>query len=99
MGVDFYTCATCEYNFPDCGPYFGCSCGEHFCSAKCGGKQLEPPPDEDKDWEEITTCVLCRLESATDRDMVNFLLKKLGLRYEEALEMYRQDNKNDETEG
>lgn len=94
MGVDFYTCANCGYNFPDCGDYFSCECGEHFCSVKCGGKQVTEPPDDDDDeenWEEITTCTLCRMESVTDEDMVHFLLERLSLTYEQAVDMFRKE--------
>jgi len=96
MGVDFYTCANCGYNFPDCGSYFSCECGEHFCSNKCGGRQViqEESDDETSDddfLEEITTCILCRKESVTDRDMVRFLLKKLSLTYDQAVQMFREE--------
>ena len=94
MGVDYYTCATCSHNFPDCGYYFGCTCGETFCSKECGGKQTLPPPNEEKDWEELTTCVLCRKESITDRDMVRFLLKKAGLTYDQAVVMFKEDTEH-----
>jgi hypothetical protein len=93
MGVDFYTCANCERTFADCGPYFSCfTCSEHFCTKKCGGRQVVEEP-EDCD-EVITTCILCRKESATSSDMVCFLLKKFGLTYDQALELYRQEPKD-----
>jgi hypothetical protein len=97
MGVDFYTCANCERNVPDCGNYFSCSgCYEHFCTNDCGGKQTvqEEGDDEDDDneyLEEISSCILCRKESITDRDMVRFLLKKSGLTYDQAIAMFRED--------
>jgi|SRR6185369_15402067 len=96
MGVDFYTCANCERTFPDCGPYFSCWCGEHFCSKTCGGRQVvEEESDEDvpddEYREEVTSCILCRKESVTDRDMVRFLLKKLSLTYDQAIQMFREE--------
>jgi hypothetical protein len=98
MGVDFYTCANCSYNFPDCGEYFGCSCGEHFCSTKCGGMQViqeESPPEVDDDHyrEEMYSCILCRKETATDHDLLHFILGKYGVTREQALEMYQKESK------
>lgn len=40
MGVDFYTCHSCEDTFPDCGDYVICeSCGTHWCSDKCAEEE------------------------------------------------------------
>jgi hypothetical protein len=98
MGVDFYTCENCGRTFPDCGPYFSCySCSARFCSNECGVKQVEDDESEgepeDGRWkEEITTCIFCRKESVTDRDLMLFLLKKLALSYDEAVELYKKED-------
>lgn len=88
MGVDFYTCAFCQRTFPDCGPYFNCFCGEHFCTPACGGRQYIDP---EAGVEEYTSCVLCRVEEVTNRDMLTFLLKHFNLTYDEAFELYKKE--------
>ena len=95
MGISFYTCANCRRNFPDCGNYFNCySCGENFCSNECGGRQIEEETEDG--YEEITSCILCRLESVTDADMVQFLLKKLDLTHAQAVAMFRKESEADD---
>lgn len=93
MGVDFYSCANCGDTFCDAGYYFSCeNCYEHFCSNECGGRQTAEEPENYEDnpgWEDQTTCILCRKEAVTDANMVQFLLKKAGLTYDEAVAMYR----------
>lgn len=109
MGVDFYTCANCDSTFPDCGEYFSCdTCGHYFCSDICGGKKYknenednenEDNEDEDGDddyEEEESTCILCRKESATDNQLLNFLLLKFSLTYEEALRQYQKHTESTE---
>ena len=96
MGVDFYTCENCSYNFPDCGSYFSCSgCESTFCSNKCGGRKLEKEVEKkykDETYtEEITSCVLCRKEEVTDRDLMHFLLKRIDLTYDEAVALYKKE--------
>lgn len=40
MGVDFYTCHSCEDTFPDFGDYVTCeSCGTHWCSDECAEEE------------------------------------------------------------
>ena len=98
MGVDFYTCENCGYNFPDCGPYFSCySCESRFCSTKCGGRKLECEQEEKRkdgsSWFlEVTSCVLCRKEEVTDRSLMLFLLKRCSLSYDEAVELYKKED-------
>ena len=99
MGVDFYTCQNeeCGYNYPDCGYFFTCtSCESRFCSDDCGGRQYVEDENGDRiesqEWCGYeTTCILCRKESVSDRDMVCFLLKKMGLTYDQAVEMFRKE--------
>lgn len=38
MGVDWLSCNNCGHNFPDCGDYVSCECGEHWCSEECAEK-------------------------------------------------------------
>jgi hypothetical protein len=84
MGVDFYTCAHCGYNFPDCGDFFGCECGEHFCDSKCGDRKV------DEENEDISTCRLCRKDSATDNNLLHALLAHFNITYDQAMEIYRK---------
>lgn len=95
MGVSFYTCEECGHNFPDCGDYFRCySCNSKFCSDECGGREVEDEEQEETedDWEEITTCIFCRMESATDTDLLNFLLKTYNLTRNQVFELYKKEN-------
>lgn len=90
MGVDFYTCANCGDTFPDCGYYFSCyTCSHHFCSNTCGGRKVEERPDDPPNMEEITTCILCRKEDATDYQLLQFLLKHFNITRQQAMELYR----------
>jgi len=90
MGVVHYKCDTCGRSFSDCGKFFACfSCRGKFCSDDCGGKQVIPHPEDPPNMEEETTCVLCRKESATDFQLLHFLLKHIKLTYEQAMELYR----------
>lgn len=89
MGVDFYSCAQCRYNFPDCGEYFQCTgCEEHFCSTECGVRKVEVEGDEFV--EEVISCVLCRKESATSGDLLRFLLTHFNISYHDAMDLYRK---------
>lgn len=89
MGVDFYTCAECQDTFPDCGYYFRCTnCENMFCSNACGRKVCKDG-EVNKYQEDLTTCILCRKESVTDRDLLLFVLKKCNLTYDEAFEQYK----------
>ena len=90
MGVDYYTCANCHSNFPDCVYYFTCStCEEHFCSDTCGAKEIEEDGGEDE-YEDTTTCILCRLEKVSDENMIDFLLEELKISYEDAIALYQK---------
>lgn len=97
MGVDFYTCENCGYNFPDCGSYFSCSgCDARFCSNECGGRQVieeesEDEVDDEHYHEELTSCVLCRKETATSHELLHFLLGHFNITYEQAMELYRKE--------
>lgn len=47
--------------------------------------------DEDTDGEEITTCIFCRMEEATDKDLLNFLLRSYDLTRAQAFELYKKE--------
>jgi hypothetical protein len=102
MGVDFYACENCGHTFPDCGDYFGCECGAIFCSSECGVRISEEVPTGDKyadgedKYEDRTTCSFCRLENLADHEMIPFLLNKLGLTREQAVDMFRKENESKE---
>ncbi len=70
MGVDWYTCASCHETFNDCGNFFGCDCGEMYCSPKCG--------DREGDGDGNTTCEVCRGEVVTDEQLIEYLVKISG---------------------
>lgn len=84
MGVDFYSCHYCDETFPDCGDYFSCDCGHHYCDYTCGdGKS--------GDDDDTRTCRICRLDYIQDHTLVNFLLSKASLTREEAEQLYRNE--------
>lgn len=83
MGIEFFPCSNCEEIFPDCGDFFNCdTCHYCFCSDDCGKRQ---------ETTDITTCILCRKESATERQLLNFLLTKFSLTFEEVLKQYQNE--------
>lgn len=89
MGVDYYTCANCERTFPDCSYYFTCAnCEYSFCSDACGKKESMPEGIDDPD-EDMTTCVLCRNESATDSQLLTALLEHYKISYDDAMKIYK----------
>jgi hypothetical protein len=89
MGVDYYTCANCARNFPDCGDYFDCiTCENVFCSNKCGKKIVETDV-EDGCYKEKISCLLCREEVISDNNLMQFLLNHCNLTYEQAVELYK----------
>jgi len=99
MGVDFYACENCGETFCDAGYYFRCECGSRFCSDVCGDKKLiqaesEDEVCDDEYLDEISSCIFCRVEQVCDADMVRFLLKKLGLTHEHAVDIFREETKD-----
>lgn len=88
MGIDYYTCQSCNEAFPDCIEYFVCeTCETMFCSGSCGGRKY--------DEEDNISCVLCRKEQATDSNLLHFLIRHYKLSYEQVFKMY-QEEKEDE---
>lgn len=84
MSVDFMYCEECSESFCDVGYYFRCnSCGVTFCSDKCGGRS--------EDYVGNDSCVSCRKESIGNWDLIQFLLVKLNLTYEQATELYKEE--------
>jgi hypothetical protein len=91
MGIDYYTCQKCERNFPDCSYYFTCTgCEVMFCSDACGGRVVEEESEDGHDYNDITSCVMCRMETATSDDLLKFLLKHFNLTRDQAMEIYRK---------
>lgn len=99
MGVDYYSCAVCDYNFPDCGEYYTCTHCEHmFCSKECAKLKHTYEGEEGYDEREAnnygsdscTTCVLCRKETATDHQLLHALLEHFKISYDQAMEIYRK---------
>jgi len=87
MGISYYTCPACDYNFSGCSDdAFWCNCGNHFCSSEHGEQAID---EEDED---ISTCVICRGEFVDDPTLMQFLLTKIGLTREEAQDQYLREN-------
>lgn len=80
MGVDFYTCAICKYNFPDCGDFVRCECGKVFCSDECANMTYD---ENDEGF-----CVICQKKNADDSTLLKFLLNHFNLTREQAVDMW-----------
>jgi len=88
MGIDYYTCAKCSDNFPDCSNHAYCEkCENFFCSNDCA--RLKPIDEEES--EDNTNCCLCRKEHVTDYDLLYFLLKHCNLTKEDAINLYKDE--------
>jgi hypothetical protein len=91
MGVDFYTCGICAYNFPDCGDYARCGeCESLFCS-QCMDKYIILNEDDDSGKE--STCPFCTLEVIEPEKLLAFALKQLKVTQKQLEESYRAAHK------
>lgn len=105
MSIDYYSCAICGHNFPDCGDYVSCEhCFNHFCSKKCA-KMAYAELDEEADIdnneeEEYPHCCICRKEAANDYILLEALLRHFNLTREQALEIWqKQPDEEEEDDG
>jgi hypothetical protein len=85
MSNSWYKCQGCNNT---CSDYdcFWCDCGSIFCDVNCG--DIERNEVEDQAGEEELTCKFCRLEDATDEDLLDFALEQLNKTKEELKEMF-----------
>jgi hypothetical protein len=98
MGVDYYQCDSCDRGYRDDSEYAAsCDCGGMFCSDTCGELEnftYEYDEEDGKghavDASRPITCVLCRLQKATDFGLLAALLKHYGLTRDEAFEIYKK---------
>lgn len=94
MSVDYYSCAICDHNFPDCGDYYYCDeCGNHFCSRDCAKLELL---DEDDEGNETNNCCICRKEEANDYILLEALLTHYNLTREDALKIWQEEKDTEE---
>lgn len=105
MGVDWYSCKSCEDTFCDCGDYVSCECGEHWCSDECaeadGYKRESCKLRYDVDDNECesscyccenhieSSCKYCREEDFSDEVLLDYALQKLGLPREDLIKQYK----------
>ncbi len=101
MGVDYYQCDHCSFGFRDDSDYcVWCDCGAKFCHADCGvltNFHYEYDEGDPERGNAIIkgvpiTCVLCRLEGANERGLLEALLKHLSITREQAFEIYKKQN-------
>ena len=84
MGVDYLTCMYCGTNFPDCGHFIHCNCGNYWCDIECAeldGYRVDK--EEDDEWEAETSCKYCRSEDYEDSELLSNALKLLNMTREE----------------
>ena len=93
MGVDFFPCDDCGESICDCGSYWRCQegCGARLCD-DCADKH-KVWDDLDDDGNEINPCPYCKREAATDSQLLQFALKKLGVTQEALLKEYQAEGK------
>lgn len=74
MGVDYHVCKACKRTFPDCIDFAICDgCCSYYCSADCA--ELE----DGEDHGDEQTCIDCRLELASDENLLALALETLGM--------------------
>lgn len=93
MSVDFFPCDFCGASICDCGHYVTCkgnddNCGKRWCNQVCAKK-------DGYDYNDFPSCKYCRNEELEDYILVEFLLKELNLKREEAIKLFFE--KNNET--
>lgn len=98
MGVDFFPCNSCKEIICDVGDYIYCEeCGRTWCDEECGEHdRLILTPCDDCDTEEEAeehgcgeyVCGYCRNVMATDKELLDYVLKKLGISKSELTNEY-----------
>ena len=87
MGVDFYTCTNCSYNFPDCGEYWTCECGSNWCSQPCTEK--EGVEKDLKNHYNYLSCVHCTKDLSKREfsvyEILDWCLDKLDMTEEDVI--------------
>lgn len=91
MSISWYKCQGCNNT---CSDYdcFWCDCGATFCNEDCADAERREIYDEEG--VEELTCKLCRLEDATDEDLLEFALEQLNKTREELKEMFLEKERS-----
>jgi hypothetical protein len=77
----------------DSKEYFYCNCHKLFCSNECGVmkyKDMEKTIKGKTCIKTIETCKYCRLESATNNDLFDALLKHYRISREDAFDIWKK---------
>ena len=75
MSVDFYPCHYCGETFCDVGDYESCDCGLRWCCMDCAKS------DGYREGKgRFSSCGYCRNQKAEDRELLDFAMKKLGVK-------------------
>jgi len=86
MKIEMATCCVCnDILVLNSGNEYVCDCGREFC-LDCTKADFSDSDDED-----YGLCQFCTGNEATDEQLLNFALKRLGDTKEELLEDYRID--------
>ena len=92
MGIDFLVCSECDRGFPDVSDYEFCGCGRVWCDEECaeiGG--LCKLYDEYGDYDGEGTCKYCRKEDFEDSELLDFILKREGIRRTDVIRIYMKE--------
>lgn len=91
MSIDYLSCKRCNNAFPDCNDYVSCDCGNIWCDDECAEKDgLTIVEIADL---EIITCKYCRGEDFDDSDLLEYVLKRLGMTRDYIIKEYKEDLK------
>jgi hypothetical protein len=99
MGVDYYTCANCDFGYRDDSEYACfCECGNNYCRKDCGKLENYQDYSEETDDNEENcridkslpiTCVICRKEKSTDYAILEALLKHFKITRKQAEKIWK----------
>lgn len=97
MGVEWYTCKSCEDTYCDAGLYGTCAgCEEHYCNSchKSNKNKYGTVEDGSKEADYFGSnaskqCEFCSGDVIEDSTLLNFALELLEVSYDELVHRYK----------
>lgn len=96
MGLDIYTCDSCENTFIGGGDEVNCECGLKWCDSECaesdGFRHEENGfKPANSNWEQETSCNYCRNENFADSELLWYAINQLLIiSREDLIEKYKE---------